>query len=165
LWGAGDVQTRDAPPFELTRPDAHQIARREMELLGFPVTIDPLTFLSRDDQGSVIDWLRYVPVEQLGRHVGRRVSVCGLMVADRVNATTTGERMKFVTLADRTGFVEAFLFPDTYRRFGHLTVAHPILAAAGTVEPFENGNGFTFRVERITPPARIGSRAPAAWGA
>ena len=53
------------------------------------------------------------------------------------------------------GFVETLLFPNAYRRFGHLTVAHPILAATGIVEPFANGNGFTLRVQHITTPAVI----------
>ena len=65
--------------------------------------------------------------------------------------------MKFVTLADRTGFIETFLFPDTYHRFGHLTVTHPILAATGVVEPFENCRGFTLRVVHVAPPARHAS--------
>jgi DNA polymerase III alpha subunit len=85
---------------------------------------------------------------------GRHVHVCGLMVACRTNRTTTGDLMKFVSLADRTGVIETFLFPDTYQRFGHLTVTHPILAATGVVEPFENGNGFTLRVMHVAPPAR-----------
>jgi DNA polymerase III alpha subunit len=158
-----------SPPVELTEPDPWRIARREMELLGFPITIDPLTFLGRDDSsaggrgGRDIDWSRYVPVNRLHEHLGRRVVVCGLIVADRVNRATTGDLMKFVTLGDRTGFVETCLFPDAYQRFGHLTVAHPILAATGVVEPFENKNGFTLRVTRVAPAERCpGSRPPAA---
>ena len=153
----------DLPPVELTEPDVWQIAQREMELLGFPVTIDPLTFLERsmwDRQDAVptpcndIDWSQYLPLNELDRYYGRRVRVCGLMIADRTNLTTEGDLMKFVSLADRTGVVEAFLFPDTYRRFGHLTVAQPILAATAIVEPFENRNGFNLRVEQVAPPAR-----------
>ena len=60
--------------------------------------------------------------------------------------------MKFVTLADRTGFVASYLFPDVYQRFGHLTALRPILSATGTVEPFENRRGFTFRIEGVSPP-------------
>ena len=62
--------------------------------------------------------------------------------------------MKFVTLADRTGFLETFMFPKTYQRFGHLTVANPILAATGRVEAFENGNGVTLRVQSVAAPER-----------
>jgi DNA polymerase III alpha subunit len=172
----------DMPPIELTRPDTRRIAQRELELLGFPVTIDPLTFLSRDEKGNEIDWDRYTPINELHEHVGRRVTVCGLMVADRINRTRAiapaekpeqnkeqgryeiiesntarsraGDLMKFVTLADYTGFVETYLFPDVYSRFGHLTAAHPILAAACLVEPFENRNGFTLRVLHVAPPER-----------
>jgi len=190
LWSTHAPQPEQAPPIELTNPGAGWIARREMELLGFPVTLDPLTLLgdhtyTRNDDpggklpankkstiehrggcssapadpgsktnGSVIDWSRYVPLDQLDRHCRRRVTICGLIVADRVNRTTGGKLMKFVTLADRTAFVEAVLFPDTYRRMGHLTAAHPILAATGVVEPFENHNGFTLTVHEVFPPFR-----------
>jgi error-prone DNA polymerase len=144
----------EEPPVEFTSPDRRQIAQREMDLLGFPITIDPLTFLGTDDTGRTIDWTQYVPVNQLGQYVNRTATICGLMVADRVNVATTGDLMKFVTLADRTGFVETFLFPEAYQKFGHLTVAHPILAATGRVEPFENRNGFAFRVEQVAIPER-----------
>jgi DNA polymerase-3 subunit alpha/error-prone DNA polymerase len=140
----------------LSSPDARQMARRERELLGFPVTLDPLTYLGGDDQGRNIDWSRYTPVARLHQCLGRRVHVCGLMVADRISGTLGGGLMKFVTLSDRTGFVETILFPDVYRRFGHLTAAHPILAATGIVEPFETGQGFTLRVQSVRPPARSG---------
>ncbi len=76
------------------------------------------------------------------------------MVADRINRTTAGELMKFVTLADRTGFVETLLFPPAYQRFGHLTASHAILAATGVVEPFESGNGAALRVLSVSVPVR-----------
>lgn len=154
LWRTHETREPMIPPVELTLPDAYRIARREMDLLGFPITIDPLTFLSRDESGRAIDESGYVPVSRLGEHVGRRVRVRGLMVADRMNATAGGELMKFVTLADRTGFVEVILFPDAYRRFGHLTVAHPVLAVGGVVEPFANGNGCTLRGQWIFVPEK-----------
>ncbi len=154
LFGGGERETGMTPPVELTAPDLRQRAKREMDLLGFPVSIDPLTFLGTDDQGRSIDESRYVKVADLGRHVGRRVTVCGLMVADRINATLTHELMKFVTLGDRTGFVETIVFPDAYRRFGHLTAANAILEASGIVESFENGRGWTLRVERLSVPRR-----------
>jgi DNA polymerase III alpha subunit len=60
--------------------------------------------------------------------------------------------MKFLTLADRTGMVETELFADAYRRWGAVTVQHPVVAVSGEVEPFANGNGFTLRVERVEKP-------------
>jgi len=158
LWDERDGK-REAflPPVELCGPDRYQLARREQDLLGFPVTIDPLTFLGRNDQGHEIDWSRYVPVNRLPEYAGKRVHVCGLMVADRMNATPTGDLMMFVTLADHTGFVETILFPNAYRRFGHLAVAHPILAAAGVVERFENGKGVNLRIQHLSPPTYASS--------
>lgn len=146
------------PPIELTCPQVHQRAQREMELLGFPISQDVLSHLG-GDQGRAVHDAQYTPIDQLPRFAGRSVTVCGIMVADRINCTQAGELMKFVTLADRTGFMEAYLFPDAYRRFGHLTVAHPILTARGVVEPFENHNGFTFRVQSVAPPAVVQSAA------
>jgi DNA-directed DNA polymerase III PolC len=142
----------DLSRIDLTMPDLWQIAQREMDLLGFPISIDPLTFLGRDDQGRHIDWSQYVPVNGLDHYYGRHVTICGLMIADRVNLTTEGESMKFLSLADRTGVVETFLFPDTYRRFGHLTAAHPILAATGIVESFTNHNGYNIRITEVSVP-------------
>ena len=159
LWLSQDAfADDDTPPIDLTTPDVWHVAAQEMLHLGFPVTVDPLTYLSRDEKGQWIDWSRYTPIEQLNAErealAGRTVTVCGLMVADRVNRTTKGELMKFVTLADRTGFVETQLFPNAYQRFGHLTAIHPILAAAAVVEPFENGNGFTLRISQVRIPER-----------
>jgi DNA polymerase III alpha subunit len=85
-------------------------------------------------------------------HAGQCVRACGLMVADRINAASSGDLMKFVTLADRTGFVETLLFPNVYRRFGHLTLSNPLLAVTGKVEMFENNNGFTLNVESVSSP-------------
>jgi DNA-directed DNA polymerase III PolC len=159
---AADDQN-DLPPIDLTAPDVWHVAAREMTHLGFPVTIDPLTYLSRDEHGRWIDWSRYTPVGQLDAEhhsfAGRTVRVCGLMVADRINRTTGGDLMKFVTLADRTGFVETQIFPDAYQRFGHLTATHPILAATAVVEPFENRNGYTLRITSIHPPVTRGRQS------
>ena len=170
LWSDADDSRPQSPPVELTSPNRRRIAQREMELLGFPVTIEPLAYLGEDENAKAIDWSRYTPVSELGKHPGRRVTVCGLMVADRIDRTQKGELMKFVTLADRTGFVETIMVPTAYQRFGYLTVANPILEATGIVDVFENGNGFALRAQRVRVPkrdriARVGYREHSAIGA
>ena len=54
--------------------------------------------------------------------------------------------MKFLTLADWTGMVETELFAKTYKTYGLATVRYPVLEVEATVEPFENGRGFSLRV-------------------
>jgi len=49
--------------------------------------------------------------------------------------------MKFLSLGDWTGIVEAELFARTYRSHDLVTVRHLGLEVEAKVEPFENGNG------------------------
>ena len=65
--------------------------------------------------------------------------------------------MKFLTLADWTGMVETELFAATYRSYGLATVRYPVLEVVATVEPFENGRGFTLRVHRAGKPRTLPS--------
>lgn len=60
--------------------------------------------------------------------------------------------MKFLSIADKTGIVETELFASTYRSYGLATVRYPVLEVEATVEPFENGKGFTLRVHRVGRP-------------
>jgi hypothetical protein len=60
--------------------------------------------------------------------------------------------MKFMTICDWTGIVETELFADTYRSYGLATVRYPVLEVTATVEPFENGNGYSLRVHRAGKP-------------
>jgi DNA polymerase III alpha subunit len=91
-------------------------------------------------------------VERLGQHIGERVVTCGLVIEQRLHHQVTGEPMKFLTLADRTGIVETELFAPTYRSYGLATVRYPVLEVEATVEPFENGRGFSLRVFRAGKP-------------
>jgi hypothetical protein len=50
--------------------------------------------------------------------------------------------------------VETELFAPTYRSYGLATVRYPVLEITGRVEPFENGRGFTLRVQRAGRPRR-----------
>ena len=77
---------------------------------------------------------------------------CGLVVEQRTHHQITGEPMKFMTLADWTGMVETELFAQTYKNYGLATVRYPVLEVAATVEPFENGRGYSLRVLRAGKP-------------
>jgi hypothetical protein len=53
--------------------------------------------------------------------------------------------MKFLTLAAWTGIVETEPFAQTYKNYGLAIVRYPLLEVTATVEPFENGRGFSLR--------------------
>jgi hypothetical protein len=48
--------------------------------------------------------------------------------------------------------VETELFAKTYKSYGLNTVRYRVLEIVATVEPFENGRGYTLRVLRAVKP-------------
>jgi DNA-directed DNA polymerase III PolC len=70
----------------------------------------------------------------LPRRAGEEVIVAGVLFAERRARTKTGEFMKFISLEDECGVVEAVLLPDAYQRLGgRITTRGPYLVT-GTVE-------------------------------
>ncbi|MCU0771998.1 MAG: DNA polymerase III subunit alpha [Verrucomicrobia bacterium] len=139
-------------PSAFTEPSRLQRLQWEAELLGFPASGHPL------ERYPDIAWDTYCPVSRLGAFVGQEVTLCGLVVEDRVHHQVTGEPMKFLTLCDWTGMVETELFAATYKSHGLATVRYPVLEVTGRVEAFENGRGHTLRVLRAGKPRTIGGR-------
>jgi error-prone DNA polymerase len=139
------------PEVPLNEPTRRERLEAENELLGFPASGHPLELHDH------IAWNTYCPVAKLAEHVGDTVVACGLVVEQRTHHQITGEPMKFLTLADWTGMVETELFAQTYKSYGLATVRYPVLEVTATVEPFENGRGFSLRVLRAGKPrARSG---------
>lgn len=121
-------------------------ARWENELFGFPVSVHPLDYFAPQ-----LNWAQFWSAERLRLRqqevYGQQVRVCGLVVADRHHPTAEGT-MKFLTLADPTGFVEVSLFARVYREYGHLTT-DPVLAVDAVVDPFDNRRGFALNGMRV----------------
>ena len=99
-----------------------------------------------------IAWGTYCPINRLADHVGEQIVTCGLVIEQRLFHQITGEPMKFLTIADWTGVVETELFAKTYKSYGLNTVRYRVLEITATVEPFENGRGYTLRVIRAGKP-------------
>ncbi len=133
------------PSGEPTRLDR---LRDENELLGFTASGHPL------DLWLDIAWDTYCPIEALPTFVGRRVTLCGLVVAGRLHEQADGQPMRFMTLCDRTGLLETEMFASAFRRFGLEPLRHPVLEATGTVVPFEGGTGFSLRIDALRRPRR-----------
>ena len=133
-------------PSLLREPTRREQLEAETELFGYAVSGHPLELFGD------IAWDTYCPVARMGEHVGETVTACGLVVEQRTHHQITGEPMKFLTLADWTGIVETELFAQTYKNYGLATVRYPVLEVTATVEPFENGRGFSLRVLRAGKP-------------
>jgi len=144
---AGDFAAVGRLP-ALTEPDRQQRLRWEAELLGFPASGHPLELYAD------IAWDTYCPVTRAGQFVGQEITVCGLVIEDRVHHQAGGEPMKFLTLADWMGMIETELFARTYKTYGLATVRYPVLEVTARVEPFENGRGHSLRVMRADRPRR-----------
>ncbi len=136
------------PEVPLTEPDHAQRLRDETELLSFTVSGHPL------EQFPDVAWDTYCPIRDLSRYPGERVSVCGLIIADRSHHQVTGDQMKFITICDYTGIIECEIFAQTYRRFGLETARHPVVELEARVTPFDSGLGCTLDVLRVGKPRR-----------
>jgi len=146
LWLLPAENLERLPSVPLDQPDRLQCLRWEEELLGYPVSGHPLELYPE------IAWDTYCPINRLGEHVGQQIVTCGLVIEQRLFHQVTGEPMKFITIADWTGIVETELFARTYKSYGLNTIRYPVLEITATVEPFENGRGFTLRVLRADKP-------------
>lgn len=133
-------------PAFLREPTRRERLEAETELFGYAVSGHPLELFAN------VAWETYCPVVRLGEHVGETVVTCGLVVEQRIHHQLTGEPMKFLTLADWTGMIETELFAQTYKSYGLATVRYPVLEVTATVEPFDNGRGFSLRVLRAGQP-------------
>ncbi len=155
LWLLPPANLDRLPSVPLAEPGRLQRLRWEEELLGYPASGHPLELYPD------IAWETYCPVNRLGEHVGEEIVACGLVIEQRLFHQITGEPMKFITLADWTGVVETELFARTYKSYGLNTVRYRVLEITATVEPFENGRGYTLRVLRAGKPR---TRKPAGNG-
>ncbi len=126
----------DADPREITPPlppdDERERLRREFAALGFLCDRHPLTLFE-----DVLKNRGIVKAVDIGRHVGRRVRVAGLLITGKVVSTKHGEPMEFLTFEDETGLVETTFFPEAYRRFcGLLDRRRPFILTGRVEEDF-----------------------------
>ena len=148
-WLIAPPGLEQLPGIALNEPTRLERLQSETELFGFAVSGHPLELFPE------VAWETYCPVNRLGEFIGETIMTCGLVVEQRTHHQITGEPMKFLSLADRTGIVETELFAQTYKSYGLATVRYPVLEVEARVEPFENGRGFSLRVLRAGAPRNV----------
>jgi len=131
-----------------SRSDLTQRVTGEIELLGYGVSAHPLELLPEEV------WRGTVAACDLRRHVGRRVTIIGWLIASKLVRTRASQAggpcyqessdptragcpchfMKFLSMEDLTGTFEVTLFPRAYRRFAPLTLRPGPFRVRGKVE-------------------------------
>ncbi len=111
-----------------------EMLEQEKATLGFYVSSHPL-----EQWGSWIDAFRCDEIVGLkDKKQKDRVLMGGLVQSVRPvvirNGKSAGEKMAIVTVEDRSGQVEAVLFSEAYKKFGHLVEADALLFFVGDVD-------------------------------
>ena len=149
----GAVEDLAQPPAAPALPDYSPLQKLLLEehLLGMTPSANPMAVYRSAECGmrnaeltadnnftsSTPRERRVMPtlrLRDLAKCAGREVTVAGILFAERRARTRNGQFMKFISLEDETGVVEAVLLPDAYQRLGgRLTTRGPYLVT-GTVE-------------------------------
>ncbi|MDA0947959.1 MAG: hypothetical protein O2799_05540, partial [Planctomycetota bacterium] len=158
----------------LPGPNARERGQEEFRLLGLTLASHPVDlfpcpgeqrareqlgrgpgqargdFHSRSESAPREQGVRPVnpcPCSGLSERVGARVTLRGWPAATRRARTERGELMRFLTLEDPSGLAEVILFPDIYRRDGHLLDLDTVVLITGVVE--EQLGACALRAERL----------------
>ena len=94
-----------------------------------------------------------LPIADLPSHGGEAAAVAGILFAERRARTKDGEFMKFISLEDETGVVEAVLLPDAYQRLGNRLTTRGPYVVTGTVENHLGAISLIVTDLRLVPPA------------
>ncbi len=107
-----------------------QRLRFEQEGLDLSASRHPMGMLR-----SYLDTRGVLPAREIASHVGRRVQVAGMLVTTKSTVVRrTGQPMKFLSLEDETDLIEVTLFPEAYRRWGHVLLTRGPYLVTGRVE-------------------------------
>jgi error-prone DNA polymerase len=176
LWRAYALAAGHSPG-EFPNPPRYTEQQRlahEVDAFGFLVSRHPL-----DLYGSRVTARRFIRAADLPRHIGRRLSVLGWLVTEKLTQTKTADAMAFVTFEDTSAIYEATLFPAIYRRvwqklgpnrpfivsgivekeFGAVTLNVTDLAHLDVAPPRCYGSGYGDETGRETET--VGGRFPA----
>ena len=125
----GVLEGRSVGPPSLREYSPDRRRRTEYELLGFTTDSHPMDLYREQLAG-----IRVVPTTDLARYVGQSVLCAGMLTTAKPVHTVKDEPMEFATFDDGHGLIEAVLFPDIYRRRGHVLFDQGPFLFRGKVE-------------------------------
>ncbi len=102
--------------------------REEHAALGFLTSSHPMAL-----HAETLRRFRLCRSTELHRQVGRSVLVAGMLTTAKPVRTVKDEPMQFATFDDGHGLIESVLFPDLYRKRGHVLFDQGPFLMRGTV--------------------------------
>jgi DNA polymerase-3 subunit alpha len=156
LFG-GSVSAAAPPPEVL--PDIaewpeHEILAAEYSTLGFFISGHPL-----DKYGGRLKDLAAIELSTMeGRRNGEEIVVAGIIVQTRSMRSRRGARWAILTLQDRTGVIDALVFPEAFQKLEPLLKAATPLLVNGRVAVEDVGTRLIVSDARLLD--QVTGRAP-----
>lgn len=101
----------------------------EIEISGFPLSIHPIKLV-----GPIPQTPKTIRASEIKENVGKNIEISGLLITAKPIITRTDEVMEFLTFEDETEIFEVVIFPDAYKKFGHLLNSGSCFMLSGKVE-------------------------------
>ncbi len=137
----------------LKQYSAERRRREEYAALGFVTDTHPMRLHA--DQLARLSLCRST---DLPRHVGRHVTMAGMLTTAKPVHTLRDEPMEFATFDDGEGLVETVLFPRVYRERGHVLFDQGPFVFRGKVE--EEFGAITVTVTHLDRLERMAGARP-----
>jgi DNA polymerase III subunit alpha len=161
LFGGAGAAAAAPPPDVL--PDVaewpeHELLAAEYSTLGFFISGHPL-----DKYAGPLGDLNAVELSSLeGRRNGEEIVVAGIIVQARPMRSRRGARWSILTLQDRTGVIEALVFPEAFQKLEPILKAATPLLVKGRVAVEDVGTRVVVADARLVDDAaaKIANRSP-----
>ncbi len=149
LWRVFVAHTTKPPPYIPIPPEYSPQKRlhHELVLFGFPLRGHPLDLFQ-----PTLAATPHILAKDVGRYVGKEVTLIGWLLTEKIVSTKKGEPMEFMTLEDQTGMYDATVFPNIYREYCHLLAPNQAYEMTGLVEEHFSTVTVTVRTLRLLNP-------------
>jgi len=117
---------------DLGHYDLRQSLLHEVEIFGFPFTVHPLDLYAEE-----LSRIRHIKACNMKNFIGKKVSMSGWWVTNKMVHTKNSEPMAFISFEDKTAIYETIFFPGVYSRYSsQFSAVRPYLLHGRVEEEF-----------------------------
>ncbi len=129
---------QETPSEQTSHWSMEEVLRREKEATGFYITGHPM-----DKYLDLVPIISSTHIQDLlgleEDHSMENVRLVAVITGSKLKKTKKNEKMAILQLEDKTGSIEALLFPDTFKEVGHLITSGDPQVITLSVESNEEG--------------------------